>query len=1259
MTCKYIYKKVTYNSKEEFVDNIIKPQFLFNNSNEVSELNNQIQDLKNSLLNFELEYKQTNNLELKKQIDNFSKLILEGESQLNILKSFNKKDTKTRRILEVQSDLFQKGRDRVTLTKEGRGIEHSAGYGFQIDNLYYKYSSGMPEGEKYSVLDVKTDIRKTITKAEFESKRFENIDTKDAENQFLQLLNKKGNWVNFFIQSIVQDSVKKGYEKVLFPKGDTAAKIEGHQTLEEFKKQKEDRIKELENEILNNVEETYSIKDNYGQYEIRNSRNKVLATKSSEKEANIVLENYKKAAKTKVEDNRKEINQLKQELESVVTEGFGALRPIYNFYEETVTNILKKQGYSPKEVTDEFGNKWNEVTLNQNRDLKNILFQRDTANRIIGQADIKAMTVLIDAAYANKPDLIYHEYAHHYIAWFRNTPIVQEAIKKWGSEEKLVQAIGEQAALQKGEAWNWWNDFKKWMIGLFSDLSIKSKEELKNALTDAFLQAIDLETGQVGISEQRSKELAERASAGIFNQDLTYEQVEKLFNENPDIANQIYEKLGFNVNKKNYEEDNLLQEEENRQNKDKEEYKQKLEKEFSEAILKAEENFNKKPIQEKINLIVSFPKKFFGGKKVRDHIKDAPIGTIIKERNNYWEKIDNNTVKHLKSGYISSLSDIKVFDFKENVEIYNKNEFDKVKFTNDFKSSLELPIYINKDLDTSSTSLEIYNNFKKSVSNYNEHFEELGKQLLPYLKDVNFKIVDGLINNRAGGVYNAGENTIKISNRLNNIYKNTVFLHEGLHAVTTNHLYNFEKAFKIFVSDTGKVRFVEKPDNNSLKKLSNNQIESIKSLYDLFYNLKINNPEFNQHYGSTDVHEFIAEAFTDKNFQNYLKNIPSENNYKLSVFDKFLNILSSLFNIKNSVLTDIFYHTEIISGITKNTDNNSKTKDISFSQKQQAIEYYIEKQKGSNTQYQKINESLTPTQKENIDNLKQEDARWQKYSDEDIQRFIDQIFPESKNKEINYHNTDAIFEEFKPISPNFDTLNSIEGIYNFSTNYEFTKRYGKNRKFALLNIIDPIIEHTSGEHNDNMDRPLSEALFKMGKQKTKNILAPEFDSSLKDKDGVLNYISGEDYIKVHPISKKEWGIPGQIVSTVFDPSQIYILNSDKALQDMERFMNRDNYNSQVIENPEFNNPHLPKYVNTEDKRAVYDVLKDMGIIDEIMAQSGNKYEYFLNAYNILDVNDNRTSDDVISDIITMISYMFPNINENINIFETFVKSIKC
>jgi hypothetical protein len=168
---------------------------------------------------------------------------------------------------------------------------------------------------------------------------------------------------------------------------------------------------------------------------------------------------------------------------------------------------------------------------------------QENQGRIIGQANIKAMTVLIDAV-NQREDTLSHEYAHHYIAWFRDTPIVQEAIKKWGSEEALVQSIGEQAVAQKGNAWNWWKQFTQWVQNLFDNLSTKDKQELTNILTDAFLLGVDLETGQIGISEERSVELAKQAS-GIFNQEIN-PGVEELFDSNPELANQVYSALGFN-----------------------------------------------------------------------------------------------------------------------------------------------------------------------------------------------------------------------------------------------------------------------------------------------------------------------------------------------------------------------------------------------------------------------------------------------------------------------------------------------------------------------------------------------------------------------------------------------------------------------------------------------------------------------------------------------------------------------------------------
>ena len=101
------------------------------------------------------------------------------------------------------------------------------------------------------------------------------------------------------------------------------------------------------------------------------------------------------------------------------------------------------------------------------------LLQKNEANKIIGQANIKAMTVLIDAV-NQRQDTLPHEYAHRYIAWFRNTPIVQEGIKRFGSEEALVQAIGEQVVKQKGDAYNWWKKFTNFILNLLSDKQVLS-----------------------------------------------------------------------------------------------------------------------------------------------------------------------------------------------------------------------------------------------------------------------------------------------------------------------------------------------------------------------------------------------------------------------------------------------------------------------------------------------------------------------------------------------------------------------------------------------------------------------------------------------------------------------------------------------------------------------------------------------------------------------------------------------------------------
>ena len=250
-------------------------------------------------------------------------------------------DKKTRRILEVQSDLFQKGRNKKDLINK----EIENGYTTSFSRGNKNYFADSYSNEYWYNENGKNNY---ITLEEYQ--KAQDIFVNTNENQFLQLLNKNNNWVTFFVKSIIQDSAKKGYEKVLFPSGNTASKVEGHTTLEEFKKQKQDRIKQLENEIKN------------------------IPSQPEYDEDGILLGDYSEG---EIIPREAEIKQLKQELERVEgPEGFGALKPIYNFYENTVANVLKKQGYTPKQITDEYGNTWNEVTLDTKRD-KSISFQKE------------------------------------------------------------------------------------------------------------------------------------------------------------------------------------------------------------------------------------------------------------------------------------------------------------------------------------------------------------------------------------------------------------------------------------------------------------------------------------------------------------------------------------------------------------------------------------------------------------------------------------------------------------------------------------------------------------------------------------------------------------------------------------------------------------------------------------------------------------------------------------------------------------------
>lgn len=295
--------------------------------------------------------------------------------------------SKTKRILEVQSDLFQKGRDARVIVQEKFNfikdeiITTDKGR-FKILKITVNPNTMV---EYYHLENIDTGIQGSIEKTKFENRILE-TNGKSTQNNFLQLLNKDNNWVTFFIKSIIQDSAKKGYEKILFPTGNTASKIEGHTTLEEFKKEKELQLTRLKNQL------------GEAKHSLKNPEDKYIESVQGYQTSRVShgdLDTFKEILKTDIEKIDREIIQLELEIKRVDEEGFGALKPIYNFYENTVANILNKQygKDNVKLITDEYGNTWNEINIDNTSN--NTVFYDINPQSVITQlfVDIDTFTI--------------------------------------------------------------------------------------------------------------------------------------------------------------------------------------------------------------------------------------------------------------------------------------------------------------------------------------------------------------------------------------------------------------------------------------------------------------------------------------------------------------------------------------------------------------------------------------------------------------------------------------------------------------------------------------------------------------------------------------------------------------------------------------------------------------------------------------------------------------------------------------------------
>jgi predicted kinase len=125
-------------------------------------------------------------------------------------------------------------------------------------------------------------------------------------------------------------------------------------------------------------------------------------------------------------------------------------------------------------------------------------------NSLYKQA-FEIVTNVLDNNSVNESDL--KDSVKDYISWFKYTPIIEKAVKKWGDMQALTDSINDKVFFKKGEILSKWGSFEEWMNGTFDNMSSKSKEDLSDILAYAYLSKIDLKTNDVGLSDERIEEL--------------------------------------------------------------------------------------------------------------------------------------------------------------------------------------------------------------------------------------------------------------------------------------------------------------------------------------------------------------------------------------------------------------------------------------------------------------------------------------------------------------------------------------------------------------------------------------------------------------------------------------------------------------------------------------------------------------------------------------------------------------------------------
>lgn len=318
----------------------------------------------------------------------------EAQKGLELFKTTLKTDSSTRRVIEVQTDLYQKGRlekDAYNNLRSGDIISINNGKPSEL----FKFNNTISaDGIDFTINDIalgKYNIKVIKSKAIEKLKQYN-----DPTAHFRM------------VREEVKQAAIDGKSKLQFPTGETAMKIEGLDESNSWGIWEQGMLSpattrdlKIGNKINDRNDEAWIITEvlGDGKFKAIQKGNFDGGFESLPKQVQRQILNNEKISNSSW---KSVINQLSEQFD--ISGKIDTSNPIYKFYQETLGKYLKNK-YNAKEITDSKGVKWYEIDIDEKMKNEPVLaFGLTDIKTLLSTAGIMGTSALIASIIASKKE---------------------------------------------------------------------------------------------------------------------------------------------------------------------------------------------------------------------------------------------------------------------------------------------------------------------------------------------------------------------------------------------------------------------------------------------------------------------------------------------------------------------------------------------------------------------------------------------------------------------------------------------------------------------------------------------------------------------------------------------------------------------------------------------------------------------------------------------------------------------------------------